>query len=74
MFLSPFAPFSIQNSFWKRRGTSQVKPKDLTAAIFLLGGVTFVMSLFYLVPLVEAMLIPCTVPACCGMFSDLIGV
>lgn len=29
----------------------QVKPKDLTAAVFLLGGVTFVMSLFYLVPL-----------------------
>lgn len=27
----------------------EVKPKDLTAAIFLLGGVTFVMSLFYLV-------------------------
>lgn len=27
----------------------EVKPKDLTAAVFLLGGVTFVMSLFYLV-------------------------
>jgi len=30
-------------------GHEEVKPKDLTAAVFLLGGVTFVMSLFYLV-------------------------
>ena len=32
-------------------GNHEVKSKDLTAAVFLLGGVTFVMSLFYFVSL-----------------------